>query len=138
MQIFIVGSIFETAKALDKKRFNKQIIETKQIIAAITGEKQSWNHHPIVFMYKGNLDWLKLYLAVLENFRDGNFESARIISESAETSKPVFLYEVSYLENMKRRLYTKDPNHYSQWADLGESHVNMYYVNGEWKYYEQE
>lgn len=137
MQVFIIGSIFETAQALDKKRFNKQIIETKQIIAAITGEKQSWNHHPIVLMYKRNLDWLKLYLAVLENFRDGNYESARIISESAETSKPIFLYEVTYLENMKRRLYTKDPNHYSQWADLGESRVNMYYVNGEWKYYEQ-
>lgn len=137
MQIFIIGSILETAKALDKKRFNKQIIETKQIISAITGEKQSWAHHPIVFMYKGNLDWLKLYLAVLENYRDGNYEAARIISESAESEKPIFLYETAYLENMKKRLYTKDPNHYSQWADLGESYVNMYFVDGEWKYYEQ-
>lgn len=38
MQIFIVGSILETAKALDKRRLNKQIIECKQILAAIDGE----------------------------------------------------------------------------------------------------
>lgn len=39
MQVFIVGSPIETAMALDKKRLNKQIIETRQIIDAICGKK---------------------------------------------------------------------------------------------------
>lgn len=29
MQVFIIGSPYETAKVLDKKRLNKQIIECK-------------------------------------------------------------------------------------------------------------
>lgn len=32
MQIFIIGTPFETAKALDRKRLNKQIIECQQIL----------------------------------------------------------------------------------------------------------
>ncbi len=36
---------------------------------------------------------------------------------------------------MKRRLYTKDNNYYSQWKDLGESDVNFYYVDGNWLHY---
>lgn len=36
---------------------------------------------------------------------------------------------------MKRRLYTKDNNHYKQWADLGESEENWYFVDGEWVKY---
>lgn len=38
MQVFIIGTPFETAKSLDKKRLNKQIIECKQILKAIDGE----------------------------------------------------------------------------------------------------
>ena len=37
MQIFIVGSPIETADTLDKRRLNKQIIECRQILAAING-----------------------------------------------------------------------------------------------------
>ena len=40
-----------------------------------------------------------------------------------------------YFKQMKRRLYTKDNNHYSQYKDLGESDINWYYVNNEWLYY---
>ena len=38
---------------------------------------------------------------------------------------------------MKKRLFTKDGSFYSQWASLGESYVNMYFVDGNWKYYNQ-
>lgn len=36
---------------------------------------------------------------------------------------------------MKRRLYTKDKLFYKQWEDLGESDINWYFVDNEWKYY---
>ena len=36
---------------------------------------------------------------------------------------------------MKRRLYTKDKEFYKEFAHLGESEVNWYYVDDKWKYY---
>ena len=44
-----------------------------------------------------------------------------------------FLME--YYDQMKRRLYTKDKSWYSQWAHLGESVENWYFVDGEWRKY---
>jgi hypothetical protein len=40
-----------------------------------------------------------------------------------------------YFDQMKRRLYTKNKEHYKQWAYLGESDVNWYFVDGEWRKY---
>lgn len=137
MQIFIVGSIFETCQALDKRRLWKQILEARQIIDVLLGKSQAWKNHPIAKMYKDDLEWLSLYLAVFEEYWKGDLEAAEIISNGAEEIKPIFLYDDSYLENMKKRLFTKDSSFYSQWASLGESYVNMYFVDGNWKYYNQ-
>ena len=37
MQVFIIGTPFETAEALDARRINKQMIENKQIMDAVLG-----------------------------------------------------------------------------------------------------
>lgn len=137
MQIFLIGTVIETAVSLDKRRLNKQIIETKQILKAISGESAFWKNHPVSKMYSKHTDWLKLYVSCLEKYRDGYFDDARIISENSEEIRPLFTYDHNFLENMKRRLYTKNPEHYSQWAELGKSYVNLYYVNNEWLRYEQ-
>ena len=137
MQIFIIGSIFETCQALDKRRLWKQILEARQIIDVLLGKSQAWKNHPIAKMYKDDLEWLLLYLAVFEEYWKGDLEAAEIISNGAEEIKPTFLYDDSYLENMKKRLFTKDNSFYSQWAILGESYINMYFVDGNWKYYNQ-
>lgn len=137
MQIFIVGSIFETIQVLDKKRFWKQILETRQILNAIKGISTGWRNHPIVDMYRKHVDWLDLYLLAFEAYHGGNIEQALNLSDEAEKIKPGFLYSLDYIENMKKRLYTKDKNHYSQWESLGESKVNYYYVSGTWKKYVQ-
>lgn len=42
-----------------------------------------------------------------------------------------------YFKNMKKRLYTKDNEHYKQWKILGESYENWYWVNNKWKIYKQ-
>lgn len=137
MQVFIVGSIFETCQVLDKRRLWKQILEARQIIDVLLGKSQAWKNHPIAKMYKNDIEWLSLYLAVFEEYWKGDFEAAEVISNGAEEIKPIFLYDDSYLENMKKRLFTKDSSFYSQWASLGESYVNMYFVDGNWKYYNQ-
>ena len=133
MQVFIIGTVYETAKALDPKRLWKQILECDQIIAAIEGNA-AWSNHPVVLMYRNHVDYLKLYRITLGLLRSGMFEEAMKNSEAAELLKPEFIG--SYLtDQMKRRLYTKDKNYYSQWSDLGESDINYYFVDGKWLHY---
>lgn len=134
MQIFITGSPFETAQVLDKRRLNKQIIECLQIMKAIKGESKAWLNHPCVKMYREHLDWLKNYFGTLDDFRDGHIEHAKFFSFLADKFRPHF-HTQEYFNQMKRRLFTKDNEYYKQWLHLGESDVNWYYVDGEWRYY---
>ena len=65
MQVFIIGTPLETARALDPKRLRKQIIECRQILDALNGAK-AWSNHPCVLQYRGYEEWLELYLDVLK------------------------------------------------------------------------
>lgn len=134
MQVFIIGSPLETAQALDAKRLHKQIVEVRQIIDAHIGQTKAWLNHPCTRQYWKHTVWLKLYEIVLKHHRDGYTALAEYYSRLAEKFKPDF-HTPEYFDQMKRRLYTKDPNHYSQWAHLGSSDVNWYYVDGAWKHY---
>lgn len=133
MQVFIVGSPLETAKALDPKRLNRQIQETKVILAALHGAK-AWSNHPCVLQYRGYEEWLRGYLRVLECHRRGNTRLAAFFDVETEQVRPDW-HTYEYYDQMKRRLYTKDPGHYKQWAYLGESVENWYFVDGEWRKY---
>lgn len=141
MNVFIVGSPLETARALDKKRLNKQIIECQQILDALDGKK-AWSNHPCTIQYREHRTWLVLYMACLNYYRRGNYFMADFTSqvlEDAKSEAPHFHTE-EFFTQIKRRLYTKDPIHYAQWADLGTSEENWYwspteekiikYVNG--------
>lgn len=133
MNVFIVGSPLETAMALDKKRLNKQIIECRQILDALYG-RAAWANHPCTLQYDGHRDWLYAYMLCIEYFKDGIYTLAHYWNAMAEEVKPPFHTE-EFFTQMKRRLYTKDPVHYAQWAHLGTSEVNWYFVDGEWRYY---
>ena len=67
MNVFIVGSPLETARALDKRRLNKQIIECQQIIKAIMGAC-AWANHPCTLQYKGYEKWLEWYMLTLHYY----------------------------------------------------------------------
>ena len=134
MQIFITGSPFETAQALDKRRLNKQIIECRQILKAINGESKAWANHPCVKMYRNHEMWLCHCLMALGLYKEGDEEKARRWSGYADRSRPKF-HTQEYFNQMKRRLYTKDHEHYKQWSVYGESDINWYYVDGEWMLY---
>lgn len=140
MQVFIVGSPLETAQALDKRRLNKQIVECKQILDALDGAK-AWSNHPCVLQYRGHKEWLRLYKHFLESFveyrefgTDMAKDDMRVYNHTCFLMTPPFHTE-EYFDQMKRRLYTKMPEHYNQWEHLGESDVNWYFVDGEWRYY---
>ena len=132
MNVFIVGSPMETAMVLDKKRLNRQIIETKQILDALFGESEAWNRHPATLQYDEFEQWLLEYRGCLWNYRRGDLEAAQMHSQLADSIRPPFHTE-EFFNQMKRRLYTKDNNHYAQWAYLGESQENWYWSPSEQK-----
>ena len=137
MQIFIVGDLFETAQALDSRRLNKQIIECRQILSALNGDSKFWRNHPCTLQYKEHIQWLRTYMWFLEEWREKRSNLIMLIEYNlyCKTNKPLF-HTQEYFNQMKRRLYTKDNEYYKQWAELGESNVNWYYVDNEWRYYE--
>ena len=133
MQVFIVGSIFETVVALDNRRRKKQWIEIEQILGALRGNK-AWSNHPAVLQYRGHERWLIGYRTVIEFLNKNLTGRALVASIMADKIKPDW-HTQEYYDQMKRRLYTKDKEHYKQWADLGKSDCNWYFVDGEWRKY---
>lgn len=148
MQVFVpYQNPFECAQSLDPRRFNKQILECKQIINAIYGRSTAWTNHPCVLMYRQHVDWLKFYLNAFECFKaykdlaDDDYDEAIVHyflakewGDKAMSAFPIFLTD-SFTHQHRKRLYTKYPLYYNQWAELGTSDENWYYVNGEWRIY---
>lgn len=131
MNVFIVGSPLETAMALDNRRLIKQILECQQILDAIRG-KAAWRNHPCTNQYREHTRWLQCYMYCLSHYKSANLGSAVKASEYCEMMKPPFHTE-EFFNQMKRRLYTKDKVHYSQWAHFGESQENWYWSPSEQK-----
>lgn len=134
MQVFIIGTPLETAKALDRKRLNKQIIECQQILNALNGAK-AWSNHPCVLQYRGHEVWLEHYSSCLTLYKHNATIHAKVCSDLAQMCTPSF-HTQEYFIQMKKRLYTKDNEHYKQWVDFGKSEENWYFVNDEWRIYE--
>ena len=139
MQIFFIGNVLDTAKCLDKKRLNKQIIEVKQLIKAIQGETKAWRNHPVTVMYENYLNFLRGYKNCLIAYKENRIQDAEFFSKWCDRTKPDFLKDCGwYFENMKNRLFTKDKQHYLQYFPTAvESYSNYYYVRGEWREYKQ-
>ena len=127
MQVFVVGSPLETAMALDPKRLRSQIREAHIILAAIHGEGKGWIHHPVVLMYSepNSVRWLQMYADILEGYLAG-YTGLPEADNEAMLITPAF-HTPEFIKQMKRRLYTKNPEHYKQWADLGTSEDNFYW-----------
>lgn len=139
MQIFFIGNVLDTAKCLDKKRLNKQIIEVNQLIKAIEGNTKAWRNHPVTIMYENDLNFLRGYKNCLIAYKENRIQDAEFFSKWCDRTKPDFLKDCGwYFENMKNRLFTKDKQHYLQYFPTAvESYSNYYYVRGEWREYKQ-
>ena len=73
MNVFIIGSALETAKALDKRRLNKQIAECTQMLDALEGKTNAWAHHPCTLQYQGYERWLLAYKSCLLRYKCGEY-----------------------------------------------------------------
>lgn len=140
MQVFIIGSPLETAMALDPKRLRKQIIECGQILDALNG-KSAWSNHPCVLQYKGHENWLFFYMRCLQLYSDyvryggnGDKHDMQVYGHTCKLCTPDW-HTQEYYDQMKRRLFEKDEEHYKQWSHLGKSLDNWYYIDGKFVKY---
>lgn len=141
MQVFVIGSPLETARALDGKRLAKQIIEVEQLFSTLNGKSKAWANHPVVRMYsqKEGRAYLRRYLRILKAYRKSSGKVGIMLKAYnwlTHLLRPYFHSE-EYYDQMKRRLYTKDPQYYAQWAALGTSESNWYWSHEEkqWVFY---
>lgn len=133
MQVFIIGTPLATAVALDSKRLNKQIIECRQILDALNGAK-AWRNHPCVLQYRGYEQWLEIYKGILMSYEKCEFGTAILSNMYADNYRPSW-HTQEYYDQMKRRLFEKDEEYYKQWAHLGKSNENWYFIDGSWRKY---
>lgn len=144
MQVFTpYSNIIEIVRAMykDKRRYNKAIIECKQILRAIHGETKAWASHPVTKMYTEHCEWLNCYLKVFEEYKRYKetvgaqislfaFSQALCYSNMGNNICPSFLTE-DFCNQHKRRLFTKNSVLYPQFAEYGKSEENWYFVNGQ-------
>lgn len=132
MQVFICDKspyqICEQMK-LDRRRMNKQVIEATQIISTIEGLSKSWKNHPICLMYREHRDWLEFYKNCMDCYLKGLYEYAKYWSYRADGIIPRFITDDMVTQH-RRRLYTKSPELYPQFAEYGKSEENWYFVDG--------
>lgn len=136
MQVFIIGSPWDTFNSLDKRRLCKQLIECRQILSIYNGESKAWKNHPIVRAYQPYQKWLTVYTWMLEEFLEEKSDFLMLMNYNSwlKENAPKFHTE-AYFNQMKRRLFTKNKTFYEGFKHLGESFVNWYYVDNEWLYY---
>lgn len=114
----------------DRLKYNKQIIECKQILSAIEGKK-AWRNHPVTKMYVKHKEWLEKYLMCFEAYKkymqgdEKAFMICCVYNHEANKIRPKFLTD-EFCDQHKRRLFTKAQNLYPQFADYGTSEENWY------------
>ena len=131
MQVFVpYPSPIDVAKCLDPKRLRKQIIECRQIMKTIEGQSEAWKNHPVIKMYSSEWAWLSCYTLCLQYYELGDEDAAQDENARAFMFRPKFLTK-DFCDQHKRRLYTKAPALYPQFAGYGKSDENWYFVDGE-------
>lgn len=134
MQVFVpYDNPMDVAQCLDKKRLSRQITEAKLILDGIDG-KNGWGNNIVAKMWKPYKEWLNNYWLTLKYYYIGDYVAAANSNIYCLTNKPDFLTQ-EFCDQHKRRLYTKNPIHYSKFRELGESYDNWYYLNNQIKIY---
>lgn len=136
MQVFVpYPSPIDVAKCLDTARLRKQVLEADQILNAISGKSNAWKNHPVVKMYSDYAGWLWYYRETLDAYLKNCFTLAKQYSNQCDAYfRPPFLTP-EFCDQHKRRLYTKAPGLYPQFAEYGKSEENWYFVDGRLRRY---
>lgn len=120
-----------SAAVLDDRRLGKQRVEALQVIRALTREGYGWQHHPAVRMWRGHLEALGTYGAVVcaewvgrghddtcaltmsTDLAGGGVRRRRDQSAlSAAEALPRWLGDEAFHRSHRAALVRKDPAHY--------------------------
>lgn len=128
MQTFMISSDFrQTARALDNKRLNKQLLEVRQIFAANLGLTKGWVNHPATKMWRHSPEYLFEYATAIADelrFREIKWESNYLVITQMLPDRfnelPVYpswiddkvLFD-KVATSHRANLYLKDPGHYA-------------------------
>ncbi len=122
MQTFMPYASFEvTASLLDDVRLRKQIMETSQILDALT-LGSGYVHHPMTLAWRGHMDGLRMYgKAILDEYRrrggtkyigyDAVFKAS-----DPQASMPVWFGNKDFHAGHRGHLFRKDPVKYECFA----------------------
>jgi len=121
MQTFLPYSDFrKSAKVLDDKRLNKQIVEAWQIMVTLQ-EGSKWENHPAVLMWVNHEYQLNQYLEAMyqEWVMRGHTHSCRpLVMPVKNASLPPWIGHPAFHLSHIARLLEKDYRFYSQhWPD---------------------
>ena len=139
MQTFLPSAnMCESARLLDSKRLNKQILEAYQILKVLSINGSGWRNHPAVLMWKNSEQSLYTYaLAMAEEAGIRHIKTDKNLA-NLETLKSEYLN--SWGENTpswfnsteikrittthKARLFVKNPVYYARFAASVDSEYN--------------
>lgn len=126
MQTFLPYPDFDkSAAVLDRPRLGKQRVEAYQILRAITTGK-GWSHHPIVKMWTGFENALKLYSNAMvgEWLRRGYRNSLEIYKlDGCNIVFPWWLGEEKFHASHRAALLAKYYEHYSKYGWIEEPNI---------------
>lgn len=143
MQTFLPSSnISYTAKSLDNKRLNKQILEGYQILKVLSGESISgaWRNHPAVLMWKGYETGLWSYIQhmikeakvrgikTINNENNLNDLKAKCSGRWGKTPPSFWLNDNKVMRittTHKANLFKKDPIYYIKYQYAESSPYNV-------------
>jgi hypothetical protein len=135
MQTFLPYKDFQrSAKALDNKRLNKQVLEGYQILKVLNSDdpNAAWRNHPAVKMWRGSETSLYKYIitmaevATLRGIKtDKNLENIENLRNATKdrwgTKKPFWIKDEAIVDRLteshRANLYRKDPEFYFEFKD---------------------
>jgi hypothetical protein len=134
MQTFLPYPEFDkSATVLDRQRLGKQRVEAYQIIRSITFSN-GWSHHPIVKMWTGFENALKLYsnAMVTEWIRRGYRNNMEIYNlNGCEIAFPWWLGNDEFHASHRAALLAKNYEYYSKYGWIEEPKIRyVWYGKG--------
>lgn len=142
MQTFLthIYDFEQNARTLDSKRLNKQLLEGRQIYAALTGRSAGWKNHPATKMWFAHENMLIEYLRAIKNecerrdIRTMNNWNALMEMHDMNYDRGDNLVAPHWMEDEEQserimlthrgNLYKKDPIYYNQFADVFDTYMD--------------
>ena len=142
MQVFITSDSYtESAKVLDNRRLNKQIIECNQIYKALTGQSKGWANHCVTRLWENNIDGLMYFAWCCYwelKFRGKNPCEPVTDKSTGDAVYPTYFMKIDWwISAMRSHLLAKDSDHYSQFGWNVPAVSGYYAINkdGDWQKY---